>query len=74
YPTGLHTLRTEGVGEVQTPVRIPRDGTLSIGDSTWWRHAKSGEICERFSEMLLVETDTAAVSSPTYRGESQCFG
>lgn len=74
YPAGLRTLRTEGVGEVQTPVRIPRDGTLSIGDSTWWRHAKSGEICERFTEMLLVETDTAAVPTPTYRGESQCFG
>ncbi|GEL21275.1 alanine racemase [Pseudonocardia sulfidoxydans NBRC 16205] len=72
YPAGLSLLGTEGAGEVQTPVRgrtVP-----AIGDRVWWRHTKAGEVCERFTEMHLVEGGRVVGSTPTYRGESWTFG
>jgi D-serine deaminase-like pyridoxal phosphate-dependent protein len=75
-PRGLSILRAEGVGEVQTPVSGASADALSIGDRVWWRHAKAGEVCERFGTLHLVDgadpSDVMAV--PTYRGEGQCFG
>ncbi|MBU6244639.1 MAG: alanine racemase [Actinomycetales bacterium] len=73
WPTGLRLLRAEGAGEVQTPVTGDAAARLQIGDRVWWRHAKSGEVCERFSELAWVEDGTARMV-PTYRGEGQCFG
>jgi hypothetical protein len=42
------------------------------------RHAKAGELCERFTELHLTEGDAAgasvvAATVPTYRGEGQSF-
>ena len=73
-PTGLRFLGREGAGEVQTPVR----GEIPIGGRAWWRHAKAGEVCERFDTLHVVD-DTAegpavVESWPTYRGEGKCFG
>ena len=73
-PAGLRYLGREGAGEVQTPVR----GEVAIGSRAWWRHAKAGELCERFDTLLVVD-DTAEGPAivdewPTYRGEGKCFG
>ena len=75
-PGGLAVLGTEGVGEVQTPVTGPAAAGLAVGDRVWWRHAKAGEICERFATLHLVEAGPQATVTPvpTYRGEGQCFG
>ena len=73
-PTGMRFLGREGAGEVQTPVR----GVVPVGGRAWWRHAKAGEVCERFDTLHVVD-DTAegpavVESWPTYRGEGKCFG
>ncbi|WP_084351934.1 alanine racemase [Millisia brevis] len=62
----------EGAGEVQTPIR--HRGTVRPGDRLWMRHAKSGEICERFDRVHLVEPNGAVTEVPTYRGAGLCFG
>jgi D-serine deaminase-like pyridoxal phosphate-dependent protein len=68
----------EGVGEVQTPLRVTRgltpDGTLRTGDRVWLRHAKAGEMMERFDQVHLVRGDTIMETVPTYRGEHKNFG
>ncbi|WP_163375947.1 amino acid deaminase/aldolase [Dietzia sp. Alg238-R159] len=73
-PAGLRYLGREGAGEVQTPVR----GQVAIGESAWWRHAKAGELCERFDTLHVVDetADGPVVVDrwPTYRGEGKCFG
>ncbi|MFN3338207.1 MAG: amino acid deaminase/aldolase [Dietzia sp.] len=73
-PAGLRYLGREGAGEVQTPVR----GEVAIGDRAWWRHAKAGEVCERFDTLHVVDETAhgpAVVDRwPTYRGEGKCFG
>ncbi|MEA2135476.1 MAG: hypothetical protein QOC68_3385, partial [Solirubrobacteraceae bacterium] len=53
-PRGLHLDRQEGAGEVQTPLRGPGAAGLAVGDVVWMRHAKAGELCERFNELHLV--------------------
>ena len=73
-PAGLSLLGAEGVGEVQTPVTGEAADRLDIGDRVWWRHAKAGEVCERFADLHLVEHDGTVSTVPTYRGEGQCFG
>ena len=52
--------RAEGAGEVQTPARraTAPDG-LRVGDRVWFRHAKAGELCERFDALHLVSGDRA---------------
>jgi D-serine deaminase-like pyridoxal phosphate-dependent protein len=73
-PSGLRLLRMEGAGEVQTPVTgVAADG-LRIGDRVWFRHAKAGELCERFDRLYLVAGDRVAAVVPTYRGEGRNFG
>jgi D-serine deaminase-like pyridoxal phosphate-dependent protein len=39
----------------------------------FFRHAKAGELCERFDELHLVEGDRVVDTVPTYRGERQAF-
>lgn len=72
WPKRLRLLGTEGAGEVQTPLAGAAD--LSIGDRVWFRHAKAGELCERFDRLYLVDGDGSRVAVPTYRGEGKCFG
>ncbi|MFE3290338.1 amino acid deaminase/aldolase [Rhodococcus sp. NPDC059234] len=74
WPAGLALLRNEGAGEVQTPVTGLAAGALRIGDRVWFRHAKAGELCERFTDLHLVDADGTRTTVPTYRGEGQCFG
>jgi D-serine deaminase-like pyridoxal phosphate-dependent protein len=72
-PKGLRLDKNEGAGEVQTPLlgRAARD--LKTGDRVYMRHAKAGELCERFNSLLLVEGDRIVDELPTYRGEGQAF-
>ncbi|WP_430331676.1 alanine racemase [Rhodococcus sp. ACT016] len=74
WPRGLKLLRNEGAGEVQTPVTGGAAAELAVGDRVWFRHAKAGELCERFGEVHLVDGDGKATAAPTYRGEGRCFG
>ena len=37
------------------------------------RHAKAGELCERFARLHLVEGDRIVAEVPTYRGEGRTF-
>ncbi len=70
FPAGLRLDRQEGAGEVQTPVL---GGDLQIGDRVWFRHAKAGELCERFDVLHLVQGDRLVGAVPTYRGEGRTF-
>src|ERR1700747_2174110 len=73
-PGGLGLTGTEGAGEVQTPVRGPAADQLRPGDRVWLRHAKAGELAERFREYHVLDEDGQLTAVPTYRGEGQCFG
>ena len=72
-PTGLSLIKNEGAGEVQTPLKYRGDRDLKIGDIIIFRHAKAGEVCERFNEIYLIEEDKLLRSVKTYRGEGKCF-
>jgi D-serine deaminase-like pyridoxal phosphate-dependent protein len=74
WPAGLKLLAAEGAGEVQTPLRGRAAGDLLPGDLVWLRHAKAGELCERFDVVHLVRGEQIEQSVPTYRGEAQTFG
>jgi D-serine deaminase-like pyridoxal phosphate-dependent protein len=71
---GLKLLGTEGAGEVQTPVRGRGAAGLRVGDRVWFRHAKAGELCERFDTVHVVANRAIVDSVPTYRGEGMTFG
>jgi D-serine deaminase-like pyridoxal phosphate-dependent protein len=72
-PAGLTLTGVEGAGEVQTPVRGPAADQLRPGDRVWLRHAKAGELAERFTGYQVIHGDQVT-AVPTYRGEGQCFG
>ncbi|MEU0932752.1 amino acid deaminase/aldolase [Embleya sp. NPDC005971] len=72
-PPGLSYQSQEAAGEVQTPLRGAPADDLRIGDSVWFRHAKAGELCERFDALHLVDGDRVVRTVPTYRGEGHTF-
>ena len=72
-PPGLRLDRQEGAGEVQTPVIGAATEDLGIGDRVYFRHAKAGELCERFDVLHLIRGERIEESVPTYRGEGQTF-
>lgn len=72
-PEGLRYDGQEGAGEVQTPLLGSPADDLLIGDKVWFRHAKAGELCERFDELHLVSGDEVTATVPTYRGEGKTF-
>jgi D-serine deaminase-like pyridoxal phosphate-dependent protein len=72
-PSGLRLDPEEGAGEVQTPLLGPSASQLSIGDRVYFRHAKAGELCERFDSLRLIEGEEIVDVVPTYRGEGQAF-
>jgi D-serine deaminase-like pyridoxal phosphate-dependent protein len=63
----------EGAGEVQTPVLGAAAHGLRLGDQVWFRHAKAGELCERFDVVHLVRGGEIVDTVPTYRGEGKTF-
>jgi D-serine deaminase-like pyridoxal phosphate-dependent protein len=72
-PPGLKLDPEEGAGEVQTPLLGPAAAELEIGDRAYFRHAKAGELCERFDCLHLVEGGEIVDVVPTYRGEGKAF-
>ncbi|MFE9254978.1 amino acid deaminase/aldolase [Streptomyces sp. NPDC006879] len=72
-PQGLRYDPQEGAGEVQTPLLGAAADDLLIGDRVWFRHAKAGELCERFESLHLIEEDEVVAVAPTYRGEGLTF-
>jgi D-serine deaminase-like pyridoxal phosphate-dependent protein len=72
-PAGLRLDRQEGAGEVQTPVTGDAARSLRVGDRVWFRHAKAGELCERFDAVHLIRGGEVVQTVPTYRGEGRAF-
>jgi D-serine deaminase-like pyridoxal phosphate-dependent protein len=72
-PPGLKLDPEEGAGEVQTPLLGAAAESLVVGDRAYLRHAKAGELCERFNVLHLVEGDQIVDTVPTYRGEGKTF-
>ena len=72
-PEGATLDTLEGAGEVQTPIRYDGPVALNIGDPIFMRHSKAGELCERFSQLLLVQDGRIVDEVTTYRGDGQCF-
>jgi D-serine deaminase-like pyridoxal phosphate-dependent protein len=72
-PPGLRLDPMEGAGEVQTPLRGAAADGLAIGDRVYLRHAKAGELCERFNTVHVLEAGRRTEELPTYRGEGRAF-
>ncbi len=72
-PAGLRLDAQEGAGEVQTPLLGGPARDLGAGDRVWLRHAKAGELCERFDRLYAVSGDAIVEELPTYRGEGRTF-
>lgn len=72
-PHGLKLLKHEGAGEVQTPLQYDGEVSLNVGDSVIMRHAKSGEVCERFDEIKIISHGRIESKVFTYRGEGKTF-
>jgi D-serine deaminase-like pyridoxal phosphate-dependent protein len=71
-PRGLRVDPLEGAGEVQTPVLGAAAASLRVGANVYLRHAKAGELCERFNSLYLVSGGEIADQVATYRGEGRC--
>ncbi len=72
-PEGAKLTANEGAGEVQTPIIYAGTEPLSLGAPIFMRHAKAGELCERFNTLLLVSNGEIVDEVNTYRGEGLCF-
>lgn len=72
-PRGARLLANEGAGEVQTPVLYRGPQRIDLGDPVCFRHAKAGELCERFDRLLLIDDGEVVGEEITYRGEGECF-
>lgn len=73
WPAGLSLDPQEGAGETQTPLKGAAADRLRIGERVWMRHAKAGELCERFDRLYLIAGEQIVDEVPTYRGEGRCF-
>mgnify|MGYP002713010343 CR=1 FL=1 len=72
-PQGATLDSNEGAGEVQTPIEYDGSENLQLGDPIFMRHAKAGELCERFTQLLLLRNGRILEAVTTYRGDGQCF-
>jgi len=72
-PRGARLLSLEGAGEVQTPIQYSGLMRLAPGDPVLLRHSKAGELCERFTTLVLVSRGAVVDEVTTYRGDGQCF-
>jgi D-serine deaminase-like pyridoxal phosphate-dependent protein len=72
-PSGARLDPLEGAGEVQTPTHYTGPERLAVGDPIFLRHSKAGELCERFTQLLLVRDGGVVGEAATYRGDGQCF-
>jgi D-serine deaminase-like pyridoxal phosphate-dependent protein len=51
----------------------PPAAAVALGDRVWFRHAKAGELCERFAALHLIAGDRVVDMVSTYRGEGRTF-
>jgi D-serine deaminase-like pyridoxal phosphate-dependent protein len=66
-PPTARLLPHEGAGEVQTPVHIPNPPAfLRLGEPLYFRHAKAGELCQRFPLLHLIRQDKLMGFYSTY--------
>ncbi|HXH19924.1 MAG TPA: amino acid deaminase/aldolase [Chitinophagales bacterium] len=72
-PEGFKLIPNEGAGEVQTPISYQGAEKLHPGDPVFFRHAKAGELCERFNSLLMVSRGKVTDEALTYRGEGKSF-
>ncbi|HWB65703.1 MAG TPA: amino acid deaminase/aldolase [Mycobacteriales bacterium] len=72
-PPGLRLDALEGAGEAQTPLLGATADGLTLGNRVYLRHAKAGELFERFNTVHLVEAGRVVDEVPTYRGEGFAF-
>ena len=72
WPENLSFLKNEGAGEVQTPLQ-DKNGALRIGDTVYFKHAKAGEVCERFNELHARRRTEYCGAYTTYRGDGECY-
>lgn len=73
WPIGASLLPDEGAGEVQTPFLYKGKEKLSPGMPIIFRHAKAGELCERFNKLLIFSENKLKETMLSYRGEGKCF-
>jgi len=71
-PSGAQFFTREGAGEVQTPVRYHGPFELKLNDPIILRHAKAGEVCERFNHIYAFKGQEVELFS-TYRGQGVNF-
>ena len=71
-PKEARLLMNEGAGEVQTPLLYRGQETLELGDPVFFRHAKAGELCERFTRLYCVSGGKIVEEATTYRGDGLC--
>ncbi|MCS6790783.1 MAG: alanine racemase [Bacteroidia bacterium] len=66
-PASMRFLPHEGAGEVQTPIYIPNPPPyLTIGSPLYFRHAKAGELTQRFPHLYLIEGERVLRRVSTY--------
>ncbi|CAA0182990.1 conserved hypothetical protein [Tenacibaculum maritimum] len=70
---GARFVANEGCGEVQTPIVYKGKEHLKIGDPVFLRHAKAGELCERFNEIYRIRNHKIIDKVTTYRGDGFAF-
>lgn len=70
-PDGLSLFKMLGAGEVQTSLRSTKE--LQLGQPIFFRHAKAGELLERFNEVHLLRGGKVEQLVKTYRGEGWNF-
>ena len=74
HPAGLTPLAMEGWGEVQTPLQVPPGVAIpEVGDAVFFRHAKAGELFERFGDVHLFRGPEAVGTWRSYRGHGLSF-
>ena len=73
-PSSGYLDKLEGAGEVQSPIRFKHlQDSIEIGDPIFLRHAKSGELCERFQKLYVLDKNRR-FEIMTYRGDNGTFG
>ena len=72
-PPACGSTPDEGAGEVQTPLLGESALRLRIGDRVYMRHAKAGELCERFNSLYLIAGEEIVEQVPTYRGQGRDY-
>ncbi|MCS6895791.1 MAG: alanine racemase [Bacteroidia bacterium] len=66
-PPSAQFLPHEGAGEIQTPVHIPDPPPfLRIGAPLYFRHAKAGELTQRFPQLHIIRGEKLVEQASTY--------